>query len=97
MDAVEQLHMQLAEDMAAVARRLDVQEADLTTESSTRSGELQEVRASLVAALDGLRAAFGEASGLVEAGLPYEKRPEVLEERQLAIRRALRARRGAQP
>jgi hypothetical protein len=97
LTAVESAHERVAEEIVGLAVRLDAIEGSLASESSTRAGELQEVRTALVAALEGLRQAFGDASDLVESGLPYEKRPEVLEERQLAIRRALRARRGAQP
>jgi hypothetical protein len=57
--------------------------------------EIRLLRQSVVRSLDTLRDALVTAGGLVESGVPYDERSDVLEERQKALRRALRARRTA--
>jgi hypothetical protein len=56
-----------------------------------------EIRDAVLKAFAQLRDAVGDASRVIEEGVPYDQRAEVIEERQLALRRALRARRTPSP
>jgi hypothetical protein len=55
--------------------------------------ELADLRESVIKALSALGSAVSDARSLVESGVEYDQRADVMVERQEALRRALRARR----
>jgi chromosome segregation ATPase len=83
--------------LVATDQRLAALSGTLDSETAARADEMIEIRDAVLKAFAQLRDAVGDASRVIEEGVPYDQRAEVIEERQLALRRALRARRTPSP
>lgn len=84
---------EVADRVAELTTRIARVAVDVTETGSGLDHDVRDLRESVLKGFAALKSAIDDAAAVVEGGVPYDQRSDVVGERQEALRRALRARR----